>query len=260
MKKLLLIGFSAFVLTGFSQEEKTWRLGVQIGHQANRSQFSGGTSDANARFHHNPYQAGSLNFAARYDLNHHWMFMTGLGFNSLGFEYALSENYSLLRRGKDQGQFTKIISQFGAVEIPAMVFYKLNPNCKNARWLVGAGFALGLVGAQTINNNAAKANDGSSSVNYISSSSTSNGGNYGFLRWSVAREKMYKKGGILNLSLLLNMGFHTIAQSTVNYTIDNQSYTHSFSNNGSFAALRLAYFFRPFHKSFEKAKKAAVTK
>jgi hypothetical protein len=259
MKKALLTILSILALTGFSQEEKTWRLGLQIGNQTTHSRFSGGMSDANARFHNNVFGAGAFNIIGRYDHNRHWMFTSGLGFSSLGFEYTIAENYSLLGRAKNQGQYTRVRSQFGIVEIPAMIFYKFNPNCKNVRWLVGAGLAQTFIGGQSAEESVSKANDGSSNVNYLSSSSKTIGGNYLFLRWSVAREKMYKRGGILNVSLLLNMGFSNIAQSTVNYTIDNQNYNHSFTSNGNFAGLRLAYFFRPLN-ALQNAKKAAITK
>ncbi len=258
MKKVFLGMCSVIALFGFSQEEKTWRLGLQIGSQANHSKYSGGMSDANARFHHNPYGSGSLNIIGRYDWNKHWMFMTGLGINSIGFEYAISENYSLLNKAQNQGQFTGVKSQFGVVEIPAMFFYKFNLNCKNARWLVGAGLAETFVGGQTINNSASKSNDGGSSVNYLSSTSVAHNGTYWFFRWSVGREKIYKSGGILNVSLLCNVGFNRIAESTVNYTIDNQNYNHSFINTGNFAGLRLSYFFKPFHNPWQKTNKEAI--
>lgn len=188
------------------------------------------------------------------------MLTSGFGFSSLGFDYAIAENYSLLDRAKNQRQFTRVRSSFGMLEIPFMAFYKFNPNCKNARWLAGAGLAQTFIGSQTAEGSASKVNDGSSNVNYINAASKSTGGNDLFLRWSVGREKMYKNGGILNFSFLVNMGFRNIAESTVNYTIDNQNYTHSFTNNGSFAGFRLSYFFKPLHVAQPSVKNPTVTK
>src|ERR1700733_7793193 len=124
MKKTLLTVLSAIVLSGFSQDAKTWRLGVQFGSDASHTRFTGGMSDANARFHHNPFGGGSFNVVARYDLNNHWMFMSGLGFNSFGFEYNISEDYSFLSNHGMAGKYTSVRSRFSALEIPAMVFYK----------------------------------------------------------------------------------------------------------------------------------------
>ncbi len=259
MKKIVLMVLSTVVLSGFSQDAKTWRLGVQIGSQASHTRFTGGMSDANARFHHNAFGGGAINFIARYDLNNHWMFMSGLGINSFGFEYNISENYSFLNNHGMMGKYTSVRSSFSALEIPAMAFYKFNPNCKNARWLVGAGFTASFVGAQTNGGSAAKSTDGSSAVNYLSTTSSANAGNYLYFRWSVARERVFKKGNILNVSVLFNWGANTLANSTVNYTIDNKDYNHSFSNNGNFAGIRLAYFFRPLNDPLKNTK-ATVTK
>ncbi|MBA3662626.1 MAG: outer membrane beta-barrel protein [Bacteroidetes bacterium] len=242
MKKILLSAFCAIGLIGAAQENKTWRIGVQWGAQGNCATYDGGMSEANARFNQNKFGSGALDLIGRYDLNQRWMIMSGLGFHSIGFDFGIAENYSLLNKDR---KYSSVKSQFAAAEIPVMAFYKFNPNCKNARWLVGAGFAETFVSGQTLNKSVSQAGDGPSNVNYMSSTATSNGGVYWMLRWSVAREKMYKNGSLLNASLMCNVGFATIAHATVNYTIDNQDYTHSFSNNGSFAGFRLTYFFKP---------------
>jgi len=255
MKKIILTFFSILTVAAISQEENTWRLGIQIGSQGNHSKYQSGMQDANARFHQNDFGAGSLNIVGRYDFNRRWMATGGLGLSSYGFEYALAENYSLLRKDK---QFTSIKSEFGVIEIPVMGYYKFNMNCKNTRWLVGAGIAQYFNAAQTINKSVSQASDGNT-VNYLSSASKTNGGLPVFFRWSVAREKMYRKGGILNASLLFNFGFTELAKSTVNYTIDNQNYEHTFTNNGNFIGLRLAYFFKPFHNPWDNSKKAKAT-
>jgi len=68
------------------------------------------------------------------------------------------------------------------------------------------------------------------------------------LRLSVGVEKTYKNGSILNGSLYANIGFKSIAHSTVSYKLDNTNYQHQFSNNGNFVGLKLAYFLKPFNK------------
>lgn len=253
MKKIMLFVFGALTLISKAQEEKTWRLGIQLGSAGNQAKYSGGGSDANARFHQNEFGSGALSIEGRYDFNRKWMLTAGLGIHSIGFGYAIAENYSLLQKDK---HFTGIQSDFAVLEMPAMVFYKFNPNCKNSKWLIGAGFAESMVGDQTINKSGSQANDGSSNVNYISSTSSTKGGIYWNFRWSVAREKTFKNNSILNASVLFNYGFNQVATSTVNYTIDNQTYSHSFTNNGNFVGLRLTYFFRPFINPWEKSRKA----
>ncbi len=263
MKKIIISALCILAINGFSQDEKTWRIGVQIGSQNNHSRFTGGMSDANARFNHNTHGAGALNVIWRYDLNKHWMLMTGLGINSFGFQYSLSQNYSLANYGKHNNQYVGVQSSFGALEIPAMVFYKFNPNCKNGRWLVGAGFAQTFIGAQTNSNDSWQGGESVAVVPatndvHLNSTSVAKGGNYWFFRWSVGRERTYKNGGILNASILFNVGFNKIGESTVNYTVDNKDYTHSFTNTGNFVGFRLAYFFKPFHQPYTKAKSAVV--
>jgi hypothetical protein len=126
-----------------------------------------------------------------------------------------------------------------------MIFYKFDPNCKNAKWLIGGGFSQNFVGAQTINKNFQVANDGSTNSNYLNSISSANGGTYTMLRFAIAREKIYKRGNILNASFIVNAGFRQLAKSTVSYTVDGQNYNHEFTTNGNFAGFRLTYFFRP---------------
>jgi hypothetical protein len=250
MKKFILSVCCGLALAGFSQEDKTWRLGVQWGMQGNRAVYEGGMSEANGRFHQNHFGAGALNLVGRYDFNHRWMIMSGLGFNNYGFEFALAENYSLLNKDR---RFSSVKGGFGAIEIPAMIYYKFNPNCKNVRWLIGGGFVETFIGAQTINKSISQVADGGSNINYLSSTTSVKGGNYWMLRWAVARERMFKNGSIFNASIVFNVGFTAIAHSTVNYTVDNTNYTHSFYNNGNFVGFRLAYFLKPLNHPGSKA-------
>lgn len=243
MKKTLFSLLVAFGLTGMAQENNTWRIGAQWGMQGNHAHFTGGMEDANARFQQKPFGAGSFQIVGRYDINKRWMVMSGLGFNSFGFEFALAENYSFLHKGP---RSSNINTGFGAFEIPIMGFYKFNPNCRDVKWLIGGGFANNLVGAQSIDKSYTNATETTPGTRYLNSTATTKGGSYVMLRFAVAREKTFKKGGILNASMVFNVGLSgTMAKATVNYTVDGQAYTHEFSNNGNYVGFRLAYFFRP---------------
>lgn len=246
----------AVVSFGMAQENNTWRIGIQWGAQGNHSKFTGGMDEANGRFQQRPFGGGAFDIIGRYDINKRWMIMSGLGFNSFGFEFALAENYSFLGQGP---RSSDIKSEFGAIEIPIMGFYKFNPNCKDAKWLIGAGFANNMVGAQTITKNFTNATENSPGNRSLNSIATTRGGSYLMLRFVVGREKTFKKGGILHASILFNTGLSgTMAKANVNYLVDGQAYAHEFSNNGNYAGFRLAYFFRPIKS--KASKKAIVPK
>lgn len=254
MKKLIILAISLITVSIHAQEDKVWRLGIQWGTHDNMSKFSGGSPNANARFTQNKYDGGAFDLIARYDYNKNWMAETGLGFNTFGFGYAISENYSFLNL---KNRFSSVKTEYTGVEIPFLIFYKFNLNCKNNRWLIGGGFIANFVEGKTVNKFFAKNNDGLTSSNYLSSTSTSNGGGHAMVRFSIGREKIFKSGSFLNASLVFNAGLNALAKSTVNYTIDGKDYQHEFTNNGSFVGLRVAYFFKPWN-SF--AKKAIVKK
>ena len=206
------------------QENKVWRVGFQLGNCGNASKYSGGSQIANGRFNQKTFGAPNINIVARYDLNKHWMLLPGIGLNAIGFGYSISENYSLLSIKK---QVSDIQTIFPTLEVPVSLFYKFNLNCKNTRWVVGAGFVTTLGARQTSDKNFSITAEGTS-THYLSSHSVSNGGAFMLVRWSVGREKIYRNGSILQASLLVNMGFNTMATSTVHYTLDNQSYSHTF--------------------------------
>lgn len=241
MKKLILLTASLITITLAAQETKSLRFGVQSSNHGNFSKLSGNSHHANARFTNNRFEGMSLGILARYDHNNHWMYETQLGFRTFGFSYSIAENYSLLNLKKTA---SILKTEFFSVEIPLLVYYKFNPNCKNNRWLVGAGFVANLTEAKTVDKFFEKSNEGSNSSNYLSSSSTSKASAISMLRFSLGREKLFKNGGFLNINLLLNVGLNTIAKSSVNYLIDGENYNHEFTNSGNFVGLRLAYFFK----------------
>lgn len=244
MKKAIILFILGSAITGLSQESNNWRFGIQWGAQGNNAKFSGGMTDANARFQQNPFGAGSIDFVSRYDINKRWMVMSGLGFNTFGFEFSLAENYSLVNLSVPRS--SNIRNEFMAVEIPVMAFYKFNPNCKNVKWLLGGGFANALIGEQTVTSVYSNGNENSPNSRYLNSSATSYAGDYLMVRFAIAREKTFKGGSIFNASMIFNAGVNgTMAKATVNYNIDNQQYTHDFINSGNFIGFRLAYFFKP---------------
>jgi hypothetical protein len=245
MKKISAILFICLFTQLSAQSDKTWCFGAQWGFQGNHSSFSGGMEEANAKFRHNSFGGGALNFIARYDHNKHWMLMTGFGFNSFGFDYSLSKNYSLLN---EESQNSTIRAQFGSVEIPTLIHYKFDPNCKNAKWVLGLGFVHTLIGLQSITESYSESTEGTLSGEYISSTSQTTKDISCMFRMTLAREKVFKKGGILNASLVFNLGLKEIATSTVEYEVDQQKYEHLFSNNGNYIGFKLAYFLRPFSK------------
>jgi hypothetical protein len=227
-----------------TQEDKGWRIGIQFGNCGNSLKYNSGMQIANARFKQKNFRAPSINLAARYDFNKHWMIMSGVGFNAIGFGYSISENYSLLNT---KNQASDIKTGFAALEFPVSLFYKFNLNCKNTRWIVEAGFVPTFIGKQNIDKNFSISNEGNS-ANYLKSQSISTSMGSVLLRYSVGREKVFRNGSILQVNLLFNVGLNTLATSTVYYTIDNQNYTHTFSNNGSSVGIKLAYFLKPLGK------------
>lgn len=259
MKKVIYLILVSLTSSLIAQENNTWRIGLQWGAQDNHAKFVAGMDEANARFHQKSFGAGSFNVIGRYDINNHWMIQTGLGFNSFGFEFALAENYSFLGKG---ARSSTIKTEFAAFEIPLMGFYKFNPNCRNAKWLIGGGFASQMIGSQTVNKSYTNKIEGATTPSrYLNSQATSGNGGYLMLRFAVGREKAFKKGGILNATLMFNAGLSgSMAKATVNYTVDGQDYTHQFSNDGNYVGLKLAYFFKPLKSKVSKNTAPKATK
>lgn len=247
----IVLAFTFIGSFSFAQENNTWRWGVQLGIHGVDSKYAGGDVDANARFHHNDFGTGALSFIGRYDFDNHWKIESGLGFSSIGFEDALAENYSLL---SPESHFTQVRSSIGTVEVPLMISYKFNPNCKNWKWFVSGGVASVLVGDVTKGNEVSKSTDGPTNVVYLSNTVSGNKGTHLNLRFAVGREKVYQSGRIFSWSLVWNAGFDQLAKSTVKYTIDAKEYQHEFATNGNYFGFRLAYFFKPLNNIQSKTK------
>lgn len=256
MKKafVLLSVFSLCILCLSAQENRSWHLGVQYRKLSNKSRFDGGMADANARFKQTSSKGRAFGLIARYDLNKHWMLMTGVGYNSLGFSFKISEDYSFTQRSK---RHTRLNLRFRAVEIPLMVAYKSNPNCGNWRWVMGAGINSMITYNQNQHRSSNRSSYNGDYTGNISSQSVidsvmegesiTKSGAYIQARFMLGREKVFKKGNMLNVSLLINRGFTEIARAVVNYTIDGNNYSHEFSNKGSYACLSVTYYFRSFN-------------
>lgn len=243
MKSLLIVSTLLLTLHLKGQENNSWRFGLQWGFQGNHSVPVNGSDAANAKFHHNRFGGAAFSLHARYDFDTHWMLTTGLGVQSFGFEFALAQNYSLL---KEESHYKKLRSEFSALEVPFMVHYKFNRNCRNSGWVIGAGFAELLVGPQSTAKNYTEDTEGhNSGTNMVIASETRNVGCM-LLRLVISREKHFKKGGVLNAGIIFNAGLKEIATARVNYSLDGTEYQHEFSNNGNFVGFRLSYYFRPF--------------
>ena len=242
MKKFIIFGIGVMTSCLSAQEKSGLHIGVEIGNCANSSKYSSGASIANARFNQQIFYAPNMNIVARYDFNKHWMAMSGIGFNAIGFGFSLSEDYKLVNRPKN---ISDNKNAFAAIEIPVTLHYKSNLNCKNSRWLLGAGIVPTFVGKQSVDNTYSISNE-DNSTSYLTSQSNTNNDLGLILRYSVSREKVFNNGSILQASLLVNVGLNTIASSTVNYQVDKQNYTHTFSNKGGSVGLRVAYFFKSF--------------
>ncbi|MBL7917252.1 MAG: PorT family protein [Bacteroidia bacterium] len=249
MKKLLLIMIPFLGITLNAQDDNTWRWGLQLGLHGNKSYFISGQGGAHARFHHNTHGSGAFDLIGRYDYNKHWMIQSGLGFNSIGFEHAIANFYSF---NQASSRFTKVNSSFGTVEIPLMVSYKFNPNCKNWKWFISGGVTSVFVGAKTESSTIVNDTDGPTNQSTFTMDSKTKSGANLHLRFAVGREKLYKSGRILSFSAVWNVGLTQMATSTVNYTLDNQTYNHTFGNNGNFFGFRMAYFFKPFQTASSK--------
>jgi len=242
MKKNIFLALCTLSLLASAQEKDTWRIGAQWGFQGNNSHLIGGQQTADARFESHNAGGGALNVFARYDLDKRWMLLAGLGLSSYGFEFSLSQNYSLLN--PDSRRAT-LKNNIGLLELPIMIHYKFNPNCKQVKWLLGAGFAQNLQTGVNTTGTFKEGNEGNANISSFKSDVILKGTFFPVIRFSVGREKVYSGGGILNFSMLFNYGFAQSAKANVAYTIDGNSFQHQFDNKGNFFGLRMAYYFAP---------------
>ena len=241
MKLKILLPIFFLSILSFAQENQTLRMGVQFGMAGNKSKFTGGMPEADARFVHSGFGAAALSWIIRYDYNERWKIESGLGFSNLGFEYKLLEHYNFLKPHKEKN-YTK--SSVGTFEIPVMVSYKFKPNCRNAKWFVGAGFANVFVGKEAKLEQSVDTEDLSVGSSTIINTTTVKSGLHFHPRMTIGRERMFKNGHILSAAMIWNFGPGVVATSKVEYQLDSKIYQHEFSNNGNFVGFRFAYLFK----------------
>lgn len=242
MKKILsILTIATTVITAQAQTGISY--GATFGIGENNATYVGGMTDASALFHQDDHDKGSFGFVARYFLNNHWSIQSGLGFSSLGFDYALAKDYSLLN--KDE-HFTQNGLSITVLQVPFTAIYAFNPNCRNNRWFVGAGFAT-MTNTSDANqtSHVLPEGDASGNVSYLDQTMTSS--NFTVLTGQLMGgvEKIFRRGSILQFGLTANFGFSNIATSQVSYTIDNKLYEHTFNNQGDYWGFILTYYFKP---------------
>jgi hypothetical protein len=246
MKKMILfITATAMCATTFAQS--SWTMGLGLATCVNHSQYSGGMSDANARFTINPHGDGMWGVVFRKKMSDHFSFQTGLKFSQLGYNFAIAENYSFL---KMNGHYTSINTGIPVLNVPATAIYNSNTNCRNYRWFVGVGASL-TSSSKTIN--ASKDASGFNETSQNTSSSDQLHADIHSSAFAVLNgqllggvEKIFKSGRMLSCALIWNKGFTPIATANVNYTIDGQNYHHTFTNYGNYWGLSLTYYLKPF--------------
>lgn len=244
MKKLFILAALLSISVLSAQTEKTWRLGVQWGVQDNHNKWSGGMDDAHASFHANKHPDGGFDLIARYDHDKHWMATFGMGINTFGFDFGISNNYKFSQL---QNRWSGANAKFTELATPILVHYKFNLNCKSNRWVLGGGFVPTYSVKRTITSDYTYFADGAIKAPDIELSATNTAGPGAMVRFVVAREHVYKKGGIFHASWIFNLGLNDKAKATVNYSLDNTNYNHEFTNTGNFVGFRLAYWFRPYY-------------
>ena len=249
MKKIILFIAIAAITSGvFAQTANTWRLGVHFTGINNPSNYSGGSSDANALFNQHDFNSGALGLTWRYYVNEHWSLQSGLGFGDLGFEFAMAKDYSLLDR---TGQYAVNRAGIGMAQIPLTVLYDFKPNCNNVHFFVGAGISV----LQRLNSSEQTVNTTPNAETPISPSvpnmnQTVSSGNSTSLtgQFMFGLEKNLKHGGMVQVGLVFNKGTADIASTTVNYSVNGTAYSHSFTNRGDYWGLTLGYYFKEHSK------------
>ncbi|MEO8148265.1 MAG: outer membrane beta-barrel protein [Bacteroidia bacterium] len=243
MKNLLLFALVLFQLNLNAQGR--WNVGLQMGVTGNPSKFSSGMEDASALFTNNVYGAGQLAVNFRYRIAERWSFQTGFGFSEFGFEYTLAKDYSLL---KSEDHFAYLRTGTCTSEIPALIIYNSKLNCRNFRFIAGAGFGFTAIDSKwqsetsvpvdqinAENNQPAEMTEHSHSLQSTSAN----------FQWLIGVEKVWSRGNMLSLTFQSRYGFSNIASSTVSYMVENKNYTHTFTNNGTSCGIALCYYFLP---------------
>jgi hypothetical protein len=244
MKNIFLISISML----FALKTQAFKDKVQYGFSvlggSNYAQLTGGTDQAHASFYKHNFGTGAFNFNIRYFFDEKWSLQSGLGFTSIGFEYGLAKNYSLIKND----HFIKNTSNINVSQIPLLGIYNFKPDCKNKSWVLGAGLNF-MFSSKNINSILLPQESKNESnvfpqISNFSQTLTSNKFSTTNLLFMVGREKTFNKGNRLSVNITWNIGLAgDIAQSKVNYTMDGVDYEHIFSNQGHYAGLSISYLF-----------------
>jgi len=221
---------------------EVWRLGAQLGFHGGHAHLKSGDAEASALFGNDGLAGGALDLLVRYEKGRHLMLTSGLGIQSFSYQFSLARNYTL---GRPEERYARVSTELSMLEIPVMIHYRFNPNCRNARWVLGAGWTTGLLGANTVDATAVANGEMAYSGDYLSAQTTIHGGGISMLRLSVARERELRQNGVVSAAFVLNFGTRELSETRVNYQAMGKTYQHVFGQNGSFAGFRLAYYLRP---------------
>jgi hypothetical protein len=246
MKKYSL-AFLLFFVINIQAQNKPWTVGLNFSAIRNNSTYIGGMSEAHARFDQNNFATGSLNILFQKQYSQNWFLQTGFGFTEIGFESVISNNYSFYNL---ENRFTALRTSISVIELPLNVIYKFNSDCKNKRWYLGLGAKWVFNGESTnvtkpdkksINEDLPKVSNDANLVQHVNANTISTI----TTNFIVGREKLRKNGHIIGLGFIYNQGYNSIAKADVSYLLDGISYTHTFSNKGSYCGLYFQYFFNP---------------
>jgi hypothetical protein len=232
---LLLISTSLFA-------QKTYHFGISFGTVGNSSSFASGMEEANALFDQADHGAGLISFTFEKDICERFSVETGLSFTELGFTYSLRKNYSL-KRPSEKGEQLMAGNCIG--QLPLFFNYRTKLNCSNNRWIIGIGPQL-MYATESFDKSSSTelTREGVKTGEELSQHSVMASFAAVSLAGHAGIEHVFKKGSKLRWSVIINHGFSELGYSTVNYTVNNTAYTHTFSNSGSYAGCAVSWFFR----------------
>lgn len=243
-KHTLLIVLLAIV-SGFASAQNRLNIGLSFSVYANPSKFTGGMAEASALFNNHPYGSCQLGLEFRYRVSNHWSLQSGLHFGQTGFSYSLAQDYNLLNPSE---QYAELYTGTCLTQIPVMAIYNTKLNCRHIRFIVGAGFNMSFIdngwtsySASTVEAEGVENNNTTEMTEQTTALTTTGGG----FTWLIGIEKVFKRGNMLSLTFNANHGFNNMALSTVSYTVENQDYTHIFTNRNNWAGVALTYYFLP---------------
>ncbi len=133
--------------------------------------------------------------------------------------------------------------------IPELLVLNTATNCSNVRFIFGAGVSVRGVDNswESVSSGEIKSYEAANITDtYITAQSGTSATISPAATWMIGMERLLKKGNSITFTFQGNQGLNTVSKSTVNYTVANNNYTHTFVNRGSFVNFVLAYNFSPF--------------